>query len=229
MSFAKRSQQSEKLVQITTEELWNRSPFRERCVHAPFGQETHVVQEAIEILRDVHEITAQHIRYAPDFFVVDRHRPKAVYLLEYKCSQRPLFAEWRISEAAGAIGKPSLDWQSIGDWEAAAYDNYIRLSNAGVRVAILYYCAYHPRPLLCDFVTALKGLYRSKVLTMTPWGSRTPVLNFDMNDLRTLDDFLTQEHGLAEATIGSLCNVLQTRLLNEMPVDHHPKSPYLSK
>lgn len=61
-------------------------------------------------------------------------------------------------------------------------------------MAILNYIAYHERLLLCDFIENIEELHRDQVTGATQRGSRTPFVNFDVNDMRTLQTFVAETH-----------------------------------
>jgi hypothetical protein len=218
MSFAERTGKEQKFVALMSATFWQQPPCRDRLLPVPFGQETHVLREAMQALRYVRTTTALHIRYAPDFFLLDRQHPDRVYMLEYKCSFTPLRSQGRITQVATKLGNPRLQSSDIGNWEEAAYDNYICLHNAGVRVAVVYYCAYHPRKLLCDYVDALGNqVFKFQVGTQTTYGSRTPAINFDINTMRSLEDFLVQEHGISAPALTPVTTQLKAQLATALP------------
>lgn len=226
MGFGDRTKQSDTLIQIVKEHLWNHPSISGRFLHVAFGQETHLPGEAMAVLRDLrHNVTAYFIRFAPDYFVIDNSDPAKLYLLEYKCTQTPLFSGGRIRDIGIELRKPPLDWPDIGQWELEPYNNYVRLTSLGVKVAVLNYCAYHHRHILCDFVDAIPDVYREKVRLGTLVGSGTPYVNFDLKAMRSLHDFLCQEHNLDTDVISPICNGIETELLDKLPIKHHSSSP----
>jgi hypothetical protein len=89
---------------------------------------------------------------------------------------------------------------------------------------VLNYCAYHPRPLVCDFVDRAAELGRFTVRdTLT--GSKTPFINLDLRELRSLEDFLVEEHRLERRLVKPHCDWIGRRLLARIPVTHHKNSP----
>ncbi len=110
--------------------------------------------------------------------------------------------------------------------EADAYDNYLSLYNANVRIAILNYCAYHSRLLLCDFIENIVLLHRDNV-TVSRDGSGTPFINFDCNSMRSLDTFIFEEHGV-KVNETSYNNALHD-LVDLLPITHHQSSPLYKK
>ena len=222
MEFKDRSEGSDILIEVVCRHIWDRSRL---LYHVETGYETHIEEEVRSYLRYVRNETARHIRFAPDFLVIERQKPENVYFLEYKCTQTPLYSPRRITEIAERAGKESLDWADIGQCEAEAYDNYMALSEIGVRVAILNYVSYHERLLLCDFVDKVTELYRDRVTTQTQRGSKTPYINFDVTPMRTLQEFLSEEHPIEshriQAVFQEICSELQQRLQTR----HNEKSP----
>lgn len=230
--FGGRTQDAQTLISIVTENLWENALVKRRLRHVQYGYETHIPSEVREKMRRLYNETARYIRFAPDFFVLDLENLENLYLLEYKCTRTPLYSTQRISflqYQASRLGMGGLEAHDVGQWEASAYDNYQALWSIGVRVAILNYCAYHPRPLLCDFVDRAQVLNRSEVQTETLTGSRTPFVNLDLRAFRTLADFLVQEHCLGrplDAVVRSLCESAVQKLQQALPVTPHHLSSY---
>ena len=226
MGFGDRTKQSDTLIQIVKEHLWDHPSISDRFLHVAFGQETHLPGEAMALLRGLrHNVTAYFIRFAPDFFVIDKSDPGKIYLLEYKCTQTPLYSTGRIRNIGAELNKPSLDWPYIGQWELEPYNNYMRLTSLGVKVAVLNYCAYHRRHILCDFVDAIPDVYREEVRLGTLAGSGTPYVNFDLESMRSLQDFLCQVHDLNQDVVSTICSEIETELLDRLPIRHHRSSP----
>jgi len=190
-----------------------------------YGAEKYIPRDSHELIRYVHTKTARHIKFAPDFFVADKRNRRRVYLLEYKCTQTPLYSRSRIARIQGQSGRPDLDWSEIGQMEAEACDNYMALAAMGIHVVVLNYCAYHRRLLVCDFIEKVKPLHRDHVTLPTTSGSRTPFINFDLSALRALEEFLVEAHEFEMKDIKAFCDAARTRLLRELPVKHHPNSP----
>lgn len=227
--FSDRTAETQTLINVMHQILWSHPQIQARLIHVHYGYETHIPESVREKMRYLYNETARYIRFAPDFFVLDTADLSRLYLLEYKCTRTPLYSERRIAQLRGRAAKQGLEWPDIGQWEASAYDNYKALQKIGVRVAILNYCAYHSRPLLCDFVDKATELGRYEVLTDTTTGSRTPFVNLDMREFRTLVDFLIEEHRLEsnlQTLVRQLCDNAARRLLELLPVTHHRNSPY---
>ena len=223
MEFQDRSDTSDILIEVVKQRVWDKLPA---LYHVEMGYETHIPDRVREALRYVRTATARHVRYVPDFLIVDSQNPDSVYLLEYKCTQTPLYSSYRINQIAMQANREVLSWEDIGQCESDAFDNYVALSEIGIRVAILNYIAYHERLLLCDFIENIEELHRDQVTSATQRGSRTPFVNFDANDMRTLQTFLAETHGIQsnrlDLHIGAVCSELQQQL----PTKHHSRSPY---
>ncbi len=227
--FSGRTQDAQTVVSTVTEILWNAPPLKERLRHVQYGYETHIPPEIRDKMRHLYNETARYIRFAPDFFVLDLKDLERLYLLEYKCTRTPLYSERRIQYLRSQADEPGLDAQDIGQWEASAYDNYLALWSIGVRVAVLNYCAYHPRLLLCDFANRALVLNRSAVQTDTLTGSRTPYVNLDLRKFRTLADFLVEEHQLEpplDKIVRTLCDEAAQKLRDALPATDHWLSPH---
>ena len=226
MEFKDRSEGSDVLVEVVKQHIWDKSQL---LYHVETGYETHIPEDARSYLRYVRNKTARHIRFAPDYLVIERNNPDNVYFLEYKCTQTPLYSKNRIAEVAEKAGRELLDWQDnwpdIGQCEAEAYDNYVALSKIGVRVAILNYVAYHDRFLLCDFVDKVTELYRDEVRTPTQRGSRTPYINFNVTPMRTLQEFLEEEHPIPGGSMTPYFEAMCSDLQSQLPTKHETRSP----
>lgn len=225
MSFGERIQQTQVVVETLETLLWTQPAISQRLAHVAFGAENILPRTIHEIIRYTRTPTVRHIRYSPDAFVVDRRSPEKTYLLEYKCTQTPLYSRTRIQTIGSNSSRGGLDWPDIGQWEAEAFDNYKALSTLGIRVAVLNYCAYHSRPLVCDFIDCISPLHRDQVTTNTMTGSRTPFVNFDLAAMRTLEEFLIAEHDFTSEQIAPLCEKIQLHLQMALPIKHHPNSP----
>ena len=225
MEFEDRSRASTTLIDVVKRHFWDKSRL---LWHVETGYETHIDREVREALRYVRNKTARHLRFTPDFLIVERENPENVYYLEYKCTQAPLYSPKRIGEISTSAGK-ELDRLDIGQCELDAYENYVALNQIGVRVAVLNYVAYHQRLLLCDFIENIKELRRDQVTTATKTGSRTPFVNFDVNPMRTLDRFLVDIHGVDSETVTSYFDDACVELKGLLPKKEHKKSQFYGK
>src|SRR5690606_13980333 len=123
MSFGERVQQTQTVVDTLEEMLWTQPIILQRLAHVAFGAENVLPRAIHQIIRFTRTPTVRHIRYSPDAFVVDRRVPEKTYLLEYKCTQTPLYSRSRIQKIGSNSPRPEIDWQDIGQWEAEAFDN----------------------------------------------------------------------------------------------------------
>jgi hypothetical protein len=221
MSFGERLAQADTLVTTLQTHIW--ASLSRRLAIVPYGYETHIAPEVRAAMRFLRTPTAKFVRFTPDFFVLDKQKPENLYLLEYKVTQTPLFSQNRIRQMGQATGLSDLDWPDIGQMEADAYDNYFHLHQAGLQVVVLNYCAYHTRPLLCDYIQNIQLLHRDVVTTETKKGSRTPFINFYCPTMRQLSRFLYDEHGVKVDETAYTQAI--TTLLTQLPITHHPQSP----
>ena len=224
MEFQDRAEGSDILIEVLKRHFWNKS---ESLYHVETGYETHIPEEIREVLRYVYNETARHLRFAPDFLVVQKQDPSNVYYLEYKCTQTPIYSDKRIQLIERQSNRQSLCKPDIGQCEREAFDNYMALSQIGVKVAVLNYIAYHERPLLCDFIGNIEELHRDEVTTQTQTGSRTPFVNFDATSMRTLQEFLAATHGIRSERIATYFEDALSELRQQLPVRHHPEFAFV--
>ncbi len=224
VSFRTRTEDAAKLIGIIEECVF--APCGPRLRMIPFGYETHIPEEIRTLLRFERTITARHIKFAPDFFVVDVENPEGVYLLEFKATRTPLYSSNRIRSIQRETGDPSLGWESIGQMEALAYDNYVALDGIEVRMTVLNYCAYNENPLRCDFIGNFKIVHRDVVQTAHLKGSGTPWVNYDLRCIRGLTQFISNEHRIDHDEVDSLVTDAQEALAKALPTKHHDNSPH---
>lgn len=223
MAFGDRVSKANTVIDILNRFLWNQAPLKNRVYLVSYGYETHVPDNIRSQMRFLRTITSKFIRFTPDFFVIDQNKPDHLYLLEYKSTQTPLYSNSRITQIRSAAKDRTLDWQDIGQMEADAYDNYLSLEQKlGVRVALLNYCAYHNRLLICENIGKFQILRRDNVGSTTT-GSGTPFVNFDLRSLRSFEDFLKEEHNITvdPTSYNSALQELRVKL----PVEHARGSP----
>ena len=200
MPFEQRSETSITLIDIVRQHFWDSNELQS-LYHVETGYETQEMPEEVrEHLRKIRNKTTRHIRFTPDFLIVDRENPDNIYYLEYKCTQT-------------TAGFPNR-----GQMELDAYDNYADLHKIGVKVAVLNYVAYHDRLLLCDFIENIREVRRSEGLTQTTTGSGTPFVNTDLNGMRTLLEFLVDIHGINCDAITQNFNNACAELSSELPM-----------
>lgn len=221
-------EKGELMIEIVTRHVWD---SLESVEHVPWGYETHVSEEIRNIITSDsfdEDPTSRHIRSSPDFFIVQQE-PEIIYFLECKSTVTPLWSKNRIRELSENAGlqppNEILRWEDIGQLEAAAYDNYMALKNLGAKVAVLNYVAYHERLLLCDFIENITEIGRYTVKNRNTKGSGEPFINFDVTQMRTLEEFLIEEHGVDPAYIAPMIRAACRELEEKIPVDHDSGSP----
>lgn len=179
MPFSERAAKSNKVIEILQKYYWDSPEIKKLGIfHEPYGYETHISQDTQNILKQIYTKTAKHIRFTPDYIIGRiNFNLEPVVLLEYKVTTTPRFS------------LNDKQWNE-GQIEADAWDNYINLINAGIGVAILLYCPYHPRPLLCDFPNNKYITKARNNVRQTMNGSGTPYCNIDLSAMGNFDDFM---------------------------------------
>lgn len=176
MSFADRTGKSNRLIELLNEHYWNNSEISQghKMFHEPYGYETHISPAAQSVLKRIYTTTTKHIRFTPDYIAGRSNLmlTDPVLLLEYKVTTTP-----RYTLRDG-------QWDS-GQIEADAWDNYMNLISAGVRVALVIYCPYHSRPLLCEFPSSHWLTQSRSTVASTYTGSKTDYCNIALPRLRT--------------------------------------------
>ena len=184
MSFTDRTDKANRLLELLTTLYWSSYPIKDErgIFHEPYGYETHLSAQTRDVLKRMYTKTAKHIRFTPDYVVGQSgsNAPEPVVLIEYKVTTTPRYT----------LGK--RQWDS-GQIEADAWDNYINLANSGVRVAILIYCPYHSRPLLCDFPNNDWLTQARSAVQQSQTGSKTDYCNINLSKIRTFNDFMEDE------------------------------------
>ena len=114
-----------------------------------------------------------------------------------------------------------------GQIEADPWENYLRRVKDGQRLAILNYCSYHPRPLLCDFVKPEWQVTHRREVGYTEDGSWTDFYNTDLNLMRTFEQFMLDEFGVPiEVSLPLIRNALGAALLHDrLKTKHSRRNP----
>lgn len=217
MSFKQRTQTADTFIEILFNNYWVQLKDCFNLIHETYGYETHISSDMQEYLKKDYSTTGKFIRFTPDF-ILSRKFPNLqikTILLEYKVTKTPRYS----------LGKNQ--WY-IGQIEANAWDNYMNLINVEVQIAILIYCPYHPRPILCDYPN-LQWLVSGRQRTSNSRGSGTDFVNIDLCKLRTLDEFMKDEFDIPICITESLLDKSFFQLLIANPLlrtDHHFKSKY---
>ena len=155
-------------------------------IHEPYGYETYVSSGLCQVLRYTSTTTARFIRFIPDYilFCQKCYVKEPVILLEYKVLTTP---KWILGEKSCFIGQI----------EADAWENYIMLRKMGVLVALLIFCPYHPRPIICDFPDkSFQKSKRLKVKGKNIYGSGTDYYNISLCRFRLFSSFLEDEFSI---------------------------------
>jgi hypothetical protein len=202
MPFQARQSTAEKLITVTKAHLWDTDPAKGRLILAEYGYETHIPEEGRKILASVSTATSLHLRFAPDFVIIDKVEAARSTLVDFKVTQTPLWSTARIAainrdaeqrcKDRGLKFEP-MEAEHIGQMEANASDIYSRLASIGIRVAVLNYCAYASPPLRCDFIERYDPLTPRAIVRPPRAGSGTPFVNFDIRPVRTLRKFISDE------------------------------------
>lgn len=183
---AERSEQSKRLVDILLDNYWTTEQIAAGFgfLHRPNGYEDIVPEAEREVLRHRYDEAALKIRFRPDALVLHGGGENGTYiLLEYKATTTPRYT-FRDSQ-----------WDR-GQIEADPWESYLRRVRDGQRLAILNYCSFHPRPLLCDYVTDRWQVAGRQQVGRTTTGSRTDFYNTHLQLMRTFDQFMLDEFGV---------------------------------
>lgn len=222
MAFEHLTLKEKTLAEIVERYIWDNL---EGVEHFPYGYETYIPQDIRNILGRFSvedNPTARHIRHAPDALIV-RQNADVLYLLDYKSTTVPMWSPRLIGQISRNAGR-NVRWQDIGVIHTTSYDNYVKLQSIGVKVAILTYIAYHERLLLCDFIENIEELRRAPV-AFTDKGSGKDVINFDASQMRSLEEFLADNHGVAPHNIAPRIQQVCSELQHLLPVEHDRGSP----
>lgn len=224
MTFGDRTRQADAFVQLMLQHFWSHpSLLRDGVFTAPYGYETHIPSGVQQRLKCLLTPVTQHVRFTPDYIVgrlpgVLSHSSESakvppVVLWDYKVTATPRYS-------FGA-----KQW-TIGQIEAAAWDQYRRLVRAQVPVVLNIYCPYHTRPLLAG-IPEDRWLISGPRRPAVSRGSGTPYVNIDLAQLDSLDDFLADLWSLSRTlTTPRLLDVLEVAVRQpSLAVTHHPQSP----
>jgi len=222
MSFTDRTAKSNRLIELLKEYYWDTPQISQEqgMFHEPYGYESHISLEIQNVLKRMYTITSKHIRFTPDYIVgrSGMELPEPVLLLEYKVTTTPRYT----------LGEGQ--WVS-GQIEADAWDNYMNLMNVGVCVALVVYCPYHSRPLLCDFPNDQWLTQGRRAVTSTNKGSKTDYYNIILPKLRTFVEFMEQQFMVPADTSSALIGGMLDKARNDpaLEISHDPKSSYRNR
>jgi len=193
-SFAARRQLAERMSAALAEHVFSLPPL----LRVDYGAEFQFPASFHDPLRQLNSPTAHFLRYAPDSALLDPSQGK-VYLLEYKAMTTPLYSQNRLQLLRERSGHADLKAANVGLVETAALENYQRLSAAGLQVALVVYCSYHPAGLLAEWEEKLVPLHSDQVRYGSSRASRTPYTNLHLDHMRPLEQFLQAEHPSLDA------------------------------
>ncbi len=215
--FNQRTQTSNELISILSKHYWNTTTIKEtnQIVHFEYGYETHIEQNVQEKLRLRQSKTAKHIRFAPDFLIFRTNKENSDFLLEYKVTKTPRYSYGH------------KQW-NYGQVEADALENYLNLISMGIYVAVVIYCPYHSRPLLCGFPDN-SWIYGKRQRTYSSSGSGTDYYNIDLTVIPEFSFFMESYLDIPLATTDNLLDKTffdHIRSNNLLLTTHDKKSRY---
>lgn len=216
MSFYERNKIANEFIKELQIEFWDKEEIKikYKLFHIPYGYEKHIPPEAQEILKGIYTPTSKYIRFTPDFILLQKNNQK-VFLLEYKVIKTPRYS----------LG--DSQWDS-GQIEADAWENYIKLVNEGIDVAIVIYCPYHSRPLLCDAVKP-HWLIRERTRVKRSTGSGTPYVNINLREISPFENFMQTYFNVPLTLSQKLLSADFFEKLRTNPlltIAHSSRSPY---
>lgn len=216
MTFYERTDTANALINELAAAYWEKEEIRtgHSILHIPYGYETHISPQAQNILKRIYTKTSKHIRFTPDFILLQEGNHK-IFLYEYKVTKTPRYS----------LGTKQWDYGQI---EADAWGNYINLISAGIDIAIVIYCPYHPRPLLCDVVNQ-NWISTERTKVKSSAGSGTPYVNVDLREIKTFENFMHVYFNVPLSLSNELLSADLFERLRTNPhlaVTHNSKSPF---
>ena len=219
MSFIQRQEKAQALISLFIQHYWDTEEITQRygLVHEPYGYETHIGQPAQDVLKQVRSSTSRHIRFTPDVIIASKigSLSDRVILVDYKVMTTPRYT----------LGD---DQWNQGQVEADAWDNYMSLWSVDVKVALLIYCAYHSRPILCDWPREdVITRPRTKV-QVTGKGSSTDYCDIELTGFQTVDKFMEATFGVPQTVSQGLLRKLLAEAKNNpvLHISHDRRSLY---
>ena len=186
---AARVAQAESFVNIMLQHYWTSETVAQGhgFQHEPHGYEHDVPAHERDQLRYRYDQAAFDIRFRPDALVIQQSAGQETYILiEYKTTTTPRYS-FRAEQ-----------WNR-GQIEADPWEYYLRRIAEGERLAILNYCSFHSRPLLCDYPTRQWQVGQRQQVGSTVTGSRTDYYNTNLQMMRPFEQFMEEEFGVLEA------------------------------
>lgn len=191
MNNAERVEQAEGLVNAVRNHYWLAEPIagRHGFHHEAHGYEHDTPEEERVRLRYRYDDEAFAIRFQPDarVFQISEFQENRNLLIEYKATTTPRYTFHRNQWNRGQI-------------EADPWEHYLQLMREDRTVAILNYCSYHLRPLLCDFPSENWQIGGRQRVKSTQTGSRTDYYNINLRLMRSFDQFMLDEFGVPQET-----------------------------
>lgn len=184
--------------------------------HEPQGYEHFVPEHEREQLRHRYDQAAFDIRFRPDARINQAGAGEETHVLvEYKATTTPRYS----------FG--DNQW-NVGQIEADPWEYYLRRIHAGERLAILNYCSYHSRPLLCGYPTPQWQVGERRRVGRTVTGSRTDYYNIDFQMMRPFEQFMAEEFGVPQAVSMPLIHQALATILAEplLQTTHDKNSSY---
>ena len=210
--------QADSFVNIMLAHFWTAEPVAQGhgFIHEPHGYEHHVPPHQRDQLRYQYDQEAFDIRFRPDALVIQGGFGEENHVLvEYKATTTPKYI-FRNNQ-----------W-NCGQIEADPWEYYLRRIQAGERLAILNYCSFHSRPLLCDYPTARWQIDGRQRVRQTVRGSRTDYYNTRLQMMRPFERFMEEEFGVPQAVSMPLIRQALAAILAEplLQTTHDPNSPH---
>ena len=197
--------QAESFVGIMLGHYWTSEAIAQAhgFQHEPHGYEHDVPAQEREQLRYRYDQAAFDIRFRPDALVIQQGAGQGTYvLIEYKATTTPRYS-FRAAQ-----------WDR-GQIEADPWEYYLRRIVEGERLAILNYCSFHSRPLLCDYPTRQWQVGQRQRVRSTVTGSRTDYYNTDLQMMRPFEQFMEEEFEVPEAVSMPLIRQALEAILGE--------------
>lgn len=150
---------------------------------------------------------AMLVKFAPDFILLKKTQPQAIYFLEIKVSTMPIWSEKRLSEIKAINPDKELKLSDVGDIAREAWNAY---KNLYPNTIILDACSYNPKLVMAQFVDKIDCLrcYKSHTeayncvscpvkgrgffdfdRNISSYGSQTPHTNINYSTMLPAEDF----------------------------------------
>lgn len=218
MGFLDRAAKSDKLIALMKKHFWDSPLAIKHCInHESCGYETSFSPKAQHALKRDDSLTAKFIRFIPDSFVwksKNNANTKST-LMEYKVTTTPRFTY------------KDKQWDA-GQIEFDAWDNYLKIQATGAKVALMIYCSYHSRPLLCDYPSADMVILDRSDVQSSEKGSRTAYTNINLTKMRCFGEFMAQEFGVELGDSDPVVRQILAEALNdrELQTNHDYRSQF---